>query len=68
MSQQYDDQFLNELQDINAIENRFMDLKNRLNNAAASHVSIQLTDQDFDLIQERSQAWQRLVDIARHPF
>lgn len=67
-SPDYDNQFLNALQECNFVENRFMDLRNRLNNAQASHQSIPLTNQDLDTIAERNQAWEKLLELARRPY
>jgi len=67
-SPDYDNQFLNALQECNFAENRAMDVHNRLNNAAASHQSIPLTNQDLDAITERIQAWEKFLEIARRPY
>ncbi len=56
-SPDYDNQFLTVLQDCNFAENKVMDVRNRLANAAASHQSIPLTNQDLDIIAERNEAW-----------
>jgi hypothetical protein len=67
-SPDYDNQFLNALQECTFMENRAMDLHNRLANAAASHQSIPLTNQDLDTITERNQAWEKFLEIARRPY
>ena len=61
-SPDYDNQFLNALQECNYAENRAMDLRNRLlPMQAASHQSIPLTNQDLDAITERNQAWEKFL-------
>lgn len=67
-SSDYDNQFLNALQECNFAENRAMDVRNRLANAAASHQSIALTNQDLDVIAERNQAWEKFLELARRPY
>lgn len=52
----YDNQFLNALQECNFAENRVMDIRNRLASAATRHQSIPLTNQDLDVLAERNQA------------
>jgi hypothetical protein len=67
-SPDYDNQFLNALQQCNFVENRFMDLRNRLVNAEASHQSIQLSNEDLDAIAERNQAWEKFLELVRRPY